>query len=72
MLHKLRRAMVRPGRDRLIGRVEADEAFAGGEEEGVHGRQTETKAMIAVAVEEDGRGSGRIRCGASLTLRPRA
>jgi len=61
MLHKLRRAMVRPRRDRLTGRVEADEAFVGGEEEGVHGRQTETKAMIAVAAEEDGRGIGRIR-----------
>jgi transposase-like protein len=61
MLHKLRRAMVRPGRDRLQGRVEVDETFVGGEEEGVHGRQTETKAMIAVAVEEDGDGIGRIR-----------
>ena len=61
MLHKLRRAMVRPGRDRLQGHVEVDEAFVGGEEEGVHGRQTETKAMIAVAVEEDGDGIGRIR-----------
>src|ERR1017187_3122437 len=47
LLHKLRRAMVRPGRDRLSGRVEVDEAFVGGEEEGVHGRQTESKAMIA-------------------------
>ena len=37
LLHKLRRAMVRPGRDRLSGRVEVDEAFVGGEEEGVHG-----------------------------------
>ena len=61
LLHKLRRAMVRPGRDRLSGRVEVDEAFVGGEEEGVHGRQTETKAMIAVAAEEDGPGIGRIR-----------
>ena len=61
MLHKLRRAMERPGRNRLSGRVEADEAFVGGEEEGLLGRQTGTKAMIAVAVEEDGRGIGRIR-----------
>jgi transposase-like protein len=61
MLHKLRHAMVRPGRDRLQGRVEVDEAFAGGEEEGVHGRQTEAKAMIAVSAEEDGDGIGRIR-----------
>jgi transposase-like protein len=61
LLHKLRRAMVRPGRDRLSGRVEVDEAFVGGKEEGVHGRQTEDKAMIAVAAEEDGPGIGRIR-----------
>ena len=32
-LHKLRRAMVRPGRDLLTGRVEVDEAFLGGMEE---------------------------------------
>jgi transposase-like protein len=61
LLHKLRRAMVRPGRDRLQGHVEVDEAFVGGEEEGVRGRQTQTKAMIAVAVEEDAPGIGRIR-----------
>ena len=48
VLHKLRRAMVLPGRDRLQGRVEVDEAFIGGKQEGVHRRQTETKAMIAV------------------------
>ena len=61
-LHKLRRAMVRPGRDRLSGRVEVDETYLGGVEEGVRGgRQTETKALIAVAAEEDGVGSGRIR-----------
>ena len=30
-LHKLRRAMVRPGRDRLSGIVEVDETFIGGE-----------------------------------------
>ena len=61
LLHKLRRAMVRPGRDRLSGRVEVDEALVGGEEEGVHGRQRQTKARIAVAAEEDGTGIGRIR-----------
>ena len=55
-LHKLRRAMVRPGRDRLGGRVEVDETYLGGVEEGVRGRQTEAKALIAVAAEEDGRG----------------
>ena len=60
-LHKLRRAMVRPGRDRLSGRVEVDETYLGGLEEGVHGRQTESKALIVVAAEEDGKGIGRIR-----------
>src|SRR5271157_2413821 len=55
-LHKLRRAMVRPGRDRLSGRVEVDETYVGGLEEGVRGRQTETKALVAIACEQDGRG----------------
>lgn len=53
--------MVRPGRDRLTGRLEVDEAFIGGVEEGVRGRQTEKKALIAVAAEENGEGIGRIR-----------
>jgi transposase-like protein len=60
-LHKLRRAMVRPGRDRLRGVVEVDETYIGGPEEGVHGRETETKAIVAVAAQEDGRRIGRIR-----------
>ena len=60
-LHKLRRAMVRPGRDRLQGCVEVDETYVGADEEGVHGRQTEDKAIVVVAAEEDGRGIGRIR-----------
>jgi transposase-like protein len=60
-LHKLRRAMVRPGRDRLSGCVEVDETFYGGEEEGVRGRQTEKKSLIVIAAQEDGAGIGRIR-----------
>jgi len=60
-LHKLRRAMVRPGRDRLQGTAEVDETYWGSEEEGVIGRLTEDKALIIVAAEEDGRGIGRIR-----------
>src|SRR5207244_4745287 len=60
-LHKLRRAMVRPGRDRLSGRVEVDETYLGGLEEGMRGRQTEAKALIVVAAQEDGPGIGRIR-----------
>jgi transposase-like protein len=53
--------MVRPERDRLSGRVEVDETYLGGLEEGVRGRQTERKALIIVAAQEDGPGIGRIR-----------
>lgn len=60
-LQKLRRAMVRPGRERLSGRVEVDESYIGGLEEGAHGRGTQKKALVAVAAEEDGDGIGRIR-----------
>jgi len=60
-LHKLRRAMVRPDRDRLSGRVEVDEAYIGGLEEDVRGRQTETKALVVIACEENESGIGRIR-----------
>ena len=61
MLHKLRRAMIRPGRDRLAGCVEIDETYWGAEEEGVVGRLTEDKALLIVAAQEDGPGIGRIR-----------
>jgi transposase-like protein len=61
LLHKLRRAMVRPGRERLSGVVEVDEAYWGGEEEGVVGRKTVAKALIVVAAEERGKGLGRVR-----------
>jgi transposase-like protein len=60
-LHKLRRAMVRPSRDRLTGGVEVDKVYVGGPEEGVHGRQTEDKAIVAIAAEVRDRGIGRIR-----------
>ena len=60
-LHKLRRAMVRPGRDRLTGYVEVDETYIGGVHPGRGGRRTDTKALVAVAVEVDGRRMGRIR-----------
>lgn len=61
LLHKLRHAMVRQGRERLTGAVEVDEAYWGGEEEGVIGRKLVKKALIAIAVEERGKASGRIR-----------
>ena len=56
LLHKLRRAMVRPGRERRSGRVEVDETYVGGAEEGLRGRQTQKKALVAIAAEEDGAG----------------
>jgi len=61
-LHKLRRAMVRPDRDRLLGMVEIDEMYVGGEEKGVQGRHTEKKAIVACAVEVvDEKRLGRVR-----------
>jgi transposase-like protein len=60
-LHKLRRAMVRPGRERLAGRVEVDETFVGAREEGATGRGAVKKVLSVVAVEYKGREIGRIR-----------
>lgn len=59
-MHKLRRAMVRPGRERLAGEVEVDETYLGGESEDVDGRGTD-RSLIVVAAEVRGRGTGRIR-----------
>ncbi len=60
-LHKLRRAMVRPGRELLNGEVEVDETYVGGREVGVTGRKTNKKSIVAIAAEIRGRGTGRIR-----------
>jgi transposase-like protein len=59
--HKIRRAMVRPGRDRLTGSVEVDETYVGAPEEEVHGRETEDKSIVVIAAEIRGKGIGRIR-----------
>jgi transposase-like protein len=64
MLHKLRKAMVRPGRERLNGVVEVDETFWGASQAGPRGRGAESKALLAVAAEQvNGKGLkvGRIR-----------
>jgi transposase-like protein len=60
-LHKLRRAMVRPGRDQLSGEIEVDETFVGGVEEGGGRRHIGKKALVAIAAQVDGKGIGRIR-----------
>ena len=61
-LHKLRRAMVRPNRERLNGVVEVDETYVGGKRSGKRGRGADGKALVVVAVEDNGKyGIGRIR-----------
>jgi len=60
-LHKLRRAMIRPGRDRLHGVVEVDEAFIGGSRPGKRGRGAAGKSLVLVAAEANGKKIGRIR-----------
>ena len=62
-LHKLRRAMVRPGRDRLSGVIQVDETFVGDERTGKRGRGAEGKTLVLVAAQEDGMRVGRIRLG---------
>lgn len=60
-LHKLRHAMVRPGRDRLSGIVEVDETYIGGKRSGKRGRGAAGKALVVIAAQEDGERLGRIR-----------
>jgi len=60
-LHKLRRAMVRPERERLTGQVEVDETFIGGVECGGGRRHRGNKALVVVR----GRAIGRIRIGSA-------
>ncbi len=63
-LQKLRRAMVRPGRDKLSGEVEVDETYIGGIEigNGKQGRGAVTKTLVVMATECKGKQIGRVRC----------
>lgn len=68
-LHKLRRAMVRPGREKLSGTVEVDETYVGGEKIGKRGRGAEGKSLVLVAVEINEKRKkkiGRIRLSRAL------
>lgn len=60
-LHKIRRAMVRPGREKLQGDIEVDETYIGALDEEVHGREIGKKALVVVAAQMDGKRIGRIR-----------
>jgi len=56
--------MIRAGREALEGPVEVDDAFLGGKEIGLRGRETIKKAKIVVAIEVTGDTrniSGRVR-----------
>ena len=59
-LHKIRKAMVRPEREPLAVRVEADETYLGGPRPGKPGRGAAGKIKVAGAVES-GRGQTRGR-----------
>lgn len=67
-LHKLRRVMNRPTRDKLKGTVEVDETFIGGEESGKKtdgknktGRGSIEKMIVVVATECNGKQIERVR-----------
>ena len=62
-LHKLRRIMVRSGRENLTGEVEVDETYIGGDEIGTgkQGRGADEKSLVVVATECIGKKIGRVR-----------
>ena len=62
MLHRLRRAMVRPGRDLLTGRVEVDECYIGGLEESLLGRLNLDKALVVMPLRKTDRGAAGFAC----------
>jgi len=69
-LQKLRCCTIRKNREKLSGRIEADEFYLGGERSGKRGRGSDNKCAVAIALEKKGRKLGRLRlqviegCGA--------
>jgi len=63
MLHRLPSVLIRPGRERLGGRVEVDETYIGGDEPGLRGgRAKGKKTLVGLAVEvHEPKGLGRCR-----------
>jgi len=68
MLHKLRAAMVRGGRDRISGLVEVDETYIGGERPGKVGRGALGKVIVAGAVDLRGKYANRVRLQVILNV----
>lgn len=60
-LHRMRQAMVLPGRNKLNGEVEVDETFVGGVKQGKRGRGAAGKSLVLIAAEVRGSLMGRIR-----------
>lgn len=60
-LHKLRRAMVIPGREQLNDEVEIDETFVGGPGNKGKGNYAGEKMIVIIAAEIRGNAIGRIR-----------
>jgi len=60
-LHKFRRLMIFPGRNKLSGKIEVDETLVGGTKAGKRGRGAEGKSLVVIAVEIMEKGTGRVR-----------
>lgn len=60
-LHKFRRLMIIPGREKLSGVVEVDETYVGGKHPGKRGRGAEGKVLVVIGVEKTSWATGRVR-----------
>ena len=60
-LHKFRRLMVFPDRNKLSGKIEVDETLVGGKKAGKRGRGAEGKSLVVIAIEIKEKGTGRVR-----------